>query len=85
LARSADPSVRAGLYTGVVTHSRPTLVRRFGALTTKTGKPGRYLASQVKDVGSRAQARPGRESLIKAVRRREVAVALVGRLERSGQ
>ena len=41
--------------------------------------------SQVKDVGSGAKERPGREGLSKSARRREVDVVVVWRLDRWGR
>ncbi len=43
------------------------------------------LARQVEDVGSGAKERPGRESLLKAARRREIDVVVVWRLDRWGR
>jgi putative DNA-invertase from lambdoid prophage Rac len=40
---------------------------------------------QVKDVGSGAKERPGREGLLKAARRREIDVVVVWRLDRWGR
>jgi hypothetical protein len=77
--------MRAGPFARVFTLVLHTLGLQLGAIMIKATIRYRELAKQVKDVGSWAQARPGRESLIKAVRHREVAVVLVGRLERSGR
>jgi DNA invertase Pin-like site-specific DNA recombinase len=43
------------------------------------------LAKQIKDVGSGAKERPGRELLLKAARRREIDVIVVWRLDRWGR
>jgi hypothetical protein len=44
-----------------------------------------FFVKQVKDVGSGARERPGREGLLKAARRREVGVVVVWRLDRWGR
>jgi DNA invertase Pin-like site-specific DNA recombinase len=46
---------------------------------------GWELVRQIKDVGSGAKDRPGRESLLQAARRREVDVVVVWRLDRWGR
>jgi DNA invertase Pin-like site-specific DNA recombinase len=46
---------------------------------------GWKVVSRVKDVGSGAKERPGRESLLRAARRREVDVVVVWRLDRWGR
>src|SRR5947209_1578914 len=43
------------------------------------------LVGQVKDVGSGAKERPGREGLLKAARRRELDAVVVWRLDRWGR
>jgi DNA invertase Pin-like site-specific DNA recombinase len=45
-------------------------------MTTKLRNRGWDLARQAEDVGTGAKDRPGRESLLKAVRRREVDVVV---------
>lgn len=54
-------------------------------MTSDLNDRGWGIAKQVKDVGSGAKDRPGRESLLKAVRRREVDVLVVWRLDRWGR
>jgi DNA invertase Pin-like site-specific DNA recombinase len=56
-----------------------------GAMTSDAGDRGWDVARQVEDVGSGARDRPGRESLLKSARRREIDVVVVWRLDRWGR
>ena len=77
--------MRAALYARVSTHDQQTLGFQLEAMTAYIRDRGWGLARQVKDVGSGAKERPGREALLKAVRRREVDVVVVWRLDRWGR
>jgi DNA invertase Pin-like site-specific DNA recombinase len=48
-------------------------------------KRGWQITSQIKEVGSGAKTRPQRDELLKAARRREVDVIIVGRLDHLGR
>jgi putative DNA-invertase from lambdoid prophage Rac len=77
--------MRAALYARVSTHDQQTLGLQLEAISAYIKGRRWSLARQVKDVGSGAKERPGRESLLKAARRREVDVVVVGRLDRWGR
>jgi DNA invertase Pin-like site-specific DNA recombinase len=77
--------MRAALYARVSTHDQQTLGLQLEAMTAYIRDRGWGLARQVKDVGSGAKERPGREALLKAARRREVDVVVVWRLDRWGR
>jgi predicted site-specific integrase-resolvase len=55
------------------------------ALAAYISDRGWDVTKQIKDIGSGAKDRPGRESLLKAARRREVDVIVVWRLDRWGR
>ena len=76
--------MRAGLYARVSTHDQQTLGFQAEAMSAYLSARGWNLVSQVKDVGSGAKDRPGREGL-KAARRRELDVVVVWRLDRWGR
>jgi putative DNA-invertase from lambdoid prophage Rac len=77
--------MRAGLYARVSTHDQQTLGLQTEAMSTYIKDRGWELARRIKDVGSGAKDRPGRESLLQAARRREVDVVVVWRLDRWGR
>jgi putative DNA-invertase from lambdoid prophage Rac len=77
--------MRAGLYARVSTHDQQTLGLQTKAMSAYIKDRGWELARQIKDVGSGAKDRPGRESLLKAARRREIDVIVVWRLDRWGR
>ena len=77
--------MRAGLYARVSTHDQQTLAMQVDAMIAYIDDRGWEVARQVKDVGSGAKDRPGRESLLKFARRREVDVIVVWRLDRWGR
>jgi putative DNA-invertase from lambdoid prophage Rac len=77
--------MRAALYARVSTHEQQTLGLQFEAMAAYLKDRGWSLARQVKDVGSGAKQRAGREGLLKAARRREVDVVVVWRLDRWGR
>ena len=66
--------MRAALYARVSTHDQQTLGMQVEAMSAYIKNRGWDAAKQVEDVGSGAKERPGRESLLKAARRREVDV-----------
>jgi putative DNA-invertase from lambdoid prophage Rac len=77
--------MRAALYARVSTHDQQTLGMQVEAMSAYLNDRGWKLARQVKDVGSGVKNRDGRESLLKAARRREVDVVVVWRLDRWGR
>ena len=77
--------MRAALYARVSTHDQQTLAMQVGAMASYIGDRGWDVAKAVEDVGSGAKDRPGRDSLLKAARRREVDVIVVWRLDRWGR
>jgi putative DNA-invertase from lambdoid prophage Rac len=77
--------VRAALYARVSTHDQQTLGLQAEAMSAYIRGRGRDAVSQVKDVGSGARERSGREPPLKAARRREVDVVVVWRLDRWGR
>jgi DNA invertase Pin-like site-specific DNA recombinase len=77
--------MRAALYARVSTHDQQTLGMQIDAMRSYISDRGWEVAKQIKDVGSGAKERPGRELLLKAARRREVDVVVVWRLDRWGR
>ncbi len=77
--------MRAALYARVSTHDQQTLGLQTESMLAYIRDRGWNVASQVKDIGSGAKDRPGRESLLKGVRRREIDVVVVWRLDRWGR
>ena len=77
--------MRAALYARVSTHDQQTLGLRTEAMTSYLSDRGWHVAKRVEDIGSGAKGRPGRESLLRAARRREVDVVVVWRLDRWGR
>jgi len=77
--------MRAALYARISTHDQQTLGMQVDALAAYISDRGWDVTKQIKDIGSGAKDRPGRESLLKAARRREVDVIVVWRLDRWGR
>lgn len=77
--------MRAALYARVSTHDQQTLGMQVDAMRSYIRDRGWDAVKQVKDVGSGAKERCGRESLLKSARRREVDVIVVWRLDRWGR
>jgi DNA invertase Pin-like site-specific DNA recombinase len=77
--------MRAALYARVSTHDQQTLGLQTEAMRSYISDRGWKPVKQVEDVGSGAKDRAGRESLLKAARRREVDVVVVWRLDRWGR
>jgi putative DNA-invertase from lambdoid prophage Rac len=77
--------MRAALYARVSTHDQQTLGMQVEAMTAYLRDRGWDLARRVEDIGSGAKERAGRESLLRAARRRELDVVVVWRLDRWGR
>ncbi len=77
--------MRVALYARVSTHDQQTLGLQIAAMAAYIRDRGWSLARQVEDVGSGSKDRPGRDSLLKAARRREVDIVVVWRLDRWGR
>jgi DNA invertase Pin-like site-specific DNA recombinase len=77
--------MRAALYARVSTHDQQTLGLQIEAMAAYIEGRGWEPVKQVKDVGSGAKERPGREGLLKSARRRELDVVVVWRLDRWGR
>jgi putative DNA-invertase from lambdoid prophage Rac len=77
--------MRAALYARVPTLDQQTLGLQVAAMAAYIKDRGWSLARQVEDVGSGSKDRPGRDSLLKAARRREVDIVVVWRLDRWGR
>ncbi len=77
--------MRAGLYARVSTHDQQTLGLQAEVMSVYIKDRGWDVVKSIKDVGSGAKDRPGRESLLQAARRREVDVVVVWRLDRWGR
>ncbi len=77
--------MRAALYARVSTHDQQTLGLQTDVMRSYIKDRGWDAERQVKDVGSGARERPGRDGLLKAARRREVDVVVVWRLDRWGR
>ena len=77
--------MRAGLYARVSTHDQQTLGLQTEAMSIYVSDRLWKAVKQVRDVGSGAKDRPGRESLLQAARRREIDVIVVWRLDRWGR
>jgi DNA invertase Pin-like site-specific DNA recombinase len=77
--------MRAALYARVSTHDQQTPGLQVDAITAYIKGRGWDPVKQVRNVGSGAKERPGREGLLKAARRREVDVVVVWRLDRWGR
>jgi putative DNA-invertase from lambdoid prophage Rac len=77
--------MRAAIYARVSTHEQQTLGLQVAKISDYISDRSWNLARQVKDVGSGAKERPGRELLLKSARRREIDVIVVWRLDRWGR
>jgi DNA invertase Pin-like site-specific DNA recombinase len=77
--------MRAALYARVSTHDQQTLDLQLEAMRRYVRDRGWALVRQVRDVGSGAKERPGRESLLRSARRRELDAIVVWRLDRWGR
>ena len=77
--------MRVGLYARVSTHDQHTLPMQREAMQTYVASRGWAVVKDVEDVGSGVVERPQREALMQAVRRREIDVIVVWRLDRWGR
>jgi putative DNA-invertase from lambdoid prophage Rac len=77
--------LRVGLYARVSTHDQQTLPLQIRTMREYAAKRGWIIAAEIKEIGSGASQRDLRTTLIAAVRRREVDVVLVWRLDRWGR
>ena len=77
--------MRAALYARVSTHDQQTLGMQVEAMATYIKDRNWNVARRVEDVGSGVKDREGRESVLKAARRRELDVIVVWRLDRWGR
>src|SRR5271156_4451612 len=77
--------LRVALYARVSTHDQQTLPLQIHAMRDFAAKRNWIITVQIKEVGSGAQQRELRASLIAAARRREIDVVLVWRLDRWGR
>lgn len=77
--------MRAGLYARVSTHDQQTLGLQSEAMAAYVENRGWVATRRIEDVGSGAKDRPGRGSLLRAARRREIDVIVVWRLDRWGR
>jgi putative DNA-invertase from lambdoid prophage Rac len=77
--------MRVALYARVSTHDQQTLGLQVAAMAAYIKDRGWSLARRVEDVGSGTKDRSGRDSLLRAARRREVDIVVVWRLDRWGR
>jgi DNA invertase Pin-like site-specific DNA recombinase len=84
-ARKSAKMFRAGLYARVSTNDQQTLPMQSRAMREYAARRGWTIVMQVREVGSGAAQREAREKLLQAVRRREIDVVLVWRLDRWGR
>jgi putative DNA-invertase from lambdoid prophage Rac len=77
--------MRAALYARVSTHDQQTLGLQTESMQAYIKDRGWEITRQIKDVGSGAKTRAGREELLRATRRREIDVVVVWRLDRWGR
>ena len=83
--RKQPKMFRAGLYGRVSTNDQQTLPMQSRALREYAARRGWTIALQIREAGSGAAKREAREKLLEAVRRREIDVVLVWRLDRWGR
>lgn len=76
---------RAALYARISTGDQQTLPMQIKALRTYAQQRGWLIVSEVREVGSGSKARPKREEIVRAARRKEIDVVLVWRLDRWGR
>jgi DNA invertase Pin-like site-specific DNA recombinase len=82
---AAARPARVGLYARVSTHDQQTLPMQIAAMRAHAKRRGWAIVAQIKDVGSGARARPLRDAILTAARRRELDVVLVWKLDRWGR
>lgn len=76
---------RVGIYARVSTYDQKTLSLQIELMRQYVADRGWIVSLEVQDVGSGAQERPKRETLIKAARRREIDILMVWKLDRWGR
>lgn len=81
----ATKPARVGLYARVSTHDQQTLPMQLTAMRAHAKHRGWAIVAQIKDIGSGARARPKRDAILAAARRRELDVVLVWKLDRWGR
>ncbi len=84
-ARRRAKMFRVGLYARVSTSDQNTLAMQSRAMREYAARRGWTVALQVREVNSGGARREAREKLLEAVRRREIDVVLVWRLDRWGR
>jgi putative DNA-invertase from lambdoid prophage Rac len=77
--------MRVGLYARVSTYDQHTLPLQIEALRTYIHHREWKVVIEIEDIESGAKARPKREILLQAARKREIDVILVWRLDRWGR
>jgi putative DNA-invertase from lambdoid prophage Rac len=77
--------MKVALYARVSTHDQQTLSLQIKAMQQYVKKRGWTPTIQIKDVGSGATARPKRDQLMQAARKREIDAVIVWRLDRWGR
>lgn len=77
--------MRVGLYARVSTQDQQTLPMQIEAMQRYAEFRGWSVVSQIEEVGSGAERRPKRESLMKSARRRKLDAIVVWRLDRWGR
>jgi DNA invertase Pin-like site-specific DNA recombinase len=83
--RQGESGPRVGPYARVSTHDQQTLPLQISAMREHAEHRGWTIAMNVEDVGSGIRDRPRRDDLMRAVRRRELDLILVWRLDRWGR
>src|SRR5258708_21428430 len=83
--RQGEAGSRVGLYARVSTHDQQTLPLQLSAMREHAERRGWAVVLDVEDVGSGVRDRPKRDDLMRAARRRGLALILVWRLDRWGR
>jgi putative DNA-invertase from lambdoid prophage Rac len=78
-------AMRVAVHARVSTHDQQTLGMQVEAMSAYIKNRGWLAAKSVEDIGSGAEERPGRESLLMAARRREIDAIVAWRLGRWGR
>lgn len=76
---------RVGLYARISTHDQKTLALQLGQMRKYAKDRSWNVTLEIKDVGSGASARPKRDDILIAARRREIDIILVWKLDRWGR
>ena len=80
-----DSSLRAGIYARVSTAGQQSVPAQLELMRDYVRRRGWTVTLEVAEVGSGAKARPKREQLLAASRRRELDVIVVAKLDRWGR